>query len=78
MLRFPSQKKTLSARREADGAKEREVPWRERLSAMEVDTSVEIEGLVLWKLRNSDGNEYFSGLGRYETVDQVMNAYGIR
>ena len=69
--------KSESARREAVGAIEREVPWRERLSAMKVNTSVEIEGLVLWKRRDRYGNEYFSGIERYVTVDQVMNAYRI-
>jgi hypothetical protein len=52
--------------------------WRERLEHMPPDTSLDINGQLLWKLTDRSGKEYFSGMEQYETVDAVIAAYGLR
>jgi hypothetical protein len=57
---------------------EPQLSWRERFEKLPVDQSLEVKGLVVWKIKDKSGNVYYSGDKTYKTLDEVLKSYGVK
>ncbi|HTR85319.1 MAG TPA: hypothetical protein VMI56_12635 [Reyranella sp.] len=51
--------------------------WRQRFLLLPVDQSLEVNGLVVWKLQEPGGKIYFSGDRIYYSLDELLGSYKI-
>jgi hypothetical protein len=50
--------------------------WRDRLEALPVDQSMDVKGLLVWKLKDASGKVYYSGDRNYESLEELLKSYG--